>query len=463
MIAGDKVVTMQTRALAEYVAGLRYEDIPDDVRDRARDCIQDTVGVAVFGAPLPWSRIVADYARHNGGGGGSGACTILGAAGAKVSAPMAALANGAAAHAFEMDCLRKPSAGVHPGGLVPPALAVAEERGASGRDLIAAFVAGMEAATRIGLATRHSSEEKGFHNPGLTGVFGGLVAAGKLLGLDAGQMTNAFGIGGSLCSGLLEFAKSGAGGMVKRLHLGRAAEGGVLAASLAQGGFEGPPTVLEGRYGFLNAFAENAAPDMLTDGLGTTWETRTICFKRSACHATAQGPVQAMDDLRAEEGFGPEDVAEIELATSKKVLANHDIRTPADVMAAQYSVPYSLALSFFGDAVDPHTFLEADLTDPAVLDLCARIDLSFFEETAKPGQNWACRMTVRLKDGRTFERTVTDFRGSPTMPATPAEFDAKFGAATKGLGAEKSARLLDGLRRLEAQENLSGLLALAAG
>jgi 2-methylcitrate dehydratase PrpD len=361
-----------------------------------------------------------------------------------------------------MDCLRKPSAGVHPGGLVPPALAVAEEQGASGRDLIAAFVAAMEVTTRIGLATRHSSEEKGFHNPGLTGVFGGLVAAGKLLGLDAGQMLNAFGVGGSLCSGLMEFAKSGAGGMVKRLHLGRAAEGGVLAASLAKGGFEGPPTVLEGTYGFLYAFAEGALPEKLTENLGTTWETRTICFKRCACHATAQGPVQAMDDLRAEEGFGPDDVASIDLATSRKVLANHDIRTPADVMGAQYSVPYSLALSFFGEAVDPHTFLEADLMNPAVLDLCGRIELAYFDETAKPGQNWACRMAVRLKDGRRFERTVTDFRGSPTMPMTPAEFDAKFSAATRGLGAERSGRLLDGLHRLDDQQDIGELLALSA-
>jgi 2-methylcitrate dehydratase PrpD len=219
---------------------------------------------------------------------------------------------------------------------------------------------------------------------------------------------------------------------------------------------------LEGRFGFLTAFADNALPEKLNENLGTTWETRTICFKRSACHATAQGPIQAMDDLRSEAGFGPDDVAEIVLGTSRKVLANHDIRAPADVMGAQYSVPYSLALSFFHNAVDPYSFLKADLSDRAVLDLCARIRLDFFDETTKPGQNWACRLAVRLKDGRTFDRTVTDFRGTPTLPMTPAEFDAKFGAATRALGPEKSARLLDGLHRLEEQESLSDLLALAS-
>jgi 2-methylcitrate dehydratase PrpD len=450
---------MHTKVLAEFAAGLRYEDIPEDVRVRARDCIKDTVGVAVFGARLPWSKMVADYARRNGAGG---ACRILGMPGAKVSAPMAALANGASVHAFEMDCLRKPSAGVHPGGLVPAALAVAEAEGAGGRALITAFVAAMEVTTRIGLATRHSSEEKGFHNPGITGVFGSLTAAGSLLGFDAARMTNAFGIGGSLCSGLMEFAKSGSGGMVKRLHIGRAAEGGVLAASLAAEGFEGPPTVLEGRFGFLTAFADNAAPEMLTRELGTTWDTRTICFKRYACHATAQTPVQGLEDLRKEAGFAAEDVVEIVLGTSKRVLANHDIRKPADVMGAQYSVPFSIALSFFRDPMDPRSFLDMNLADPAVNDLCGKIRLEHFDESAKPGHAWDCRVRVRLKDGRTLERTLTDFRGSPTTPMSPEEFDGKFRAATRDLGRDASARLLAGLSRVEEQPSVADLLKLTA-
>lgn len=451
---------MQTKQLAAFAAGLRYEDIPEDVREKARECIQDTVGVTVFGSALPWSRIVIEHARRTGAGGRS---TILGSAGPKVSAPMAALANGTALHAFEMDSLRKPGTGVHPGGLVPPALAVAEEEGASGRDLIVAFVAAMEVTTRIGLATRHASEAKGFHAPGLTGVLGGTVGVGRLMGLDAARMTNALGIGGSLCSGLLEFAKSGSGGMVKRLHLGRAAEGAVTAASLARDGFEGPATVLEGEYGFLNAFAtaDAEAVEKLTAALGTTWETRTICFKRCACHATAQGPIQALEDMRAEHGFSAADVEAIELGTSKKVLANHDIREPADRMAAQYSVPYSVALSFFHDAMDPRSFLTADLDDAKVLEFCRRITLSYFDETEKPGQSWACRISVRLKDGRTLEATQTDVRGSSTMPMAPEEFDAKFRAATRALGPDKTDALLDGLHGLEAQTDLPALLERA--
>ena len=143
-----------------------------------------------------------------------------------MQAPAAALANGALAHAFELDSLTRPGAGAHPGATVlPPALAVAQQGARGGKDLIAAFVAGNEVMIRIGRATGHTNEARGFHAPGTTGPFGAAVACGHLLGLDAAAMTNAIGIAGSLAGGLLEFAR-GDGGIVKRLHLGRASEAG---------------------------------------------------------------------------------------------------------------------------------------------------------------------------------------------------------------------------------------------
>ena len=231
---------------------MRYEDLPAEVIGCARDCIIDTVAACICGSALPWSRIVIDYAERTGPGGTS---RILGR-GSAVQAPSAALANGALAHAFELDALTRPGAGAHPGATVlPPALAVAQQAGvnATGRALIAAFVAGNEVMIRIGRATGHTNEARGFHAPGTTGPFGAAVACGHLLGLDAGRMANALGLAGSLAGGLLEFAK-GDGGMVKRLHLGRASEAGVLAASLAAAGFTGPRTVLEGEFGFLRVF-----------------------------------------------------------------------------------------------------------------------------------------------------------------------------------------------------------------
>src|SRR6202021_169256 len=236
-------VAHETVRLAEYAAKLRYEDIPADVIERARNTIIDTVGTVVFGYDLPWSQMIVAQARRAGPGGKS---RILGLGGPLVQAPAAAFANGALAHAFELDNLTSPGAGVHPGAtLLAPALAVAQERGFSGRELLTAFVAGAEVMIRIGRATRHTTEQRGFHAPGTTGPFGGAVAVGKLCGFDAAKMTNALGIAGSLACGLMEFARSGTGAMVKRLHLGRAAESGVLAAGLAADGFTGPVSVIE--------------------------------------------------------------------------------------------------------------------------------------------------------------------------------------------------------------------------
>src|SRR5207245_6391518 len=140
-------------------------------------------------------------------------------------------------HGFEFDTLRKPGTGVHPGATVAlPALAMAQAVEGSGADLIAAIVAGIEVMFRVGAATLHSPEKVGFHAPGLTGPFGSAAACASLMRLSPQQTANAFGIAGSLAGGLLAFAKAGSGGMVKRLHLGRAAEGGVTAARLAQRG-----------------------------------------------------------------------------------------------------------------------------------------------------------------------------------------------------------------------------------
>ena len=168
----------ETVELARYAAALRYEDLPREVVACAKDAIIDTVEACICGSALPWSRIVINYAVRTGPGG---AARILGR-GTAVQAPAAALANGALAHAFELDSLTRPGAGAHPGATVlPPALAIAQQQGGiGGRSLIAAFVAGNEIMIRIGRATGHTNEARGFHAPGTTGPFGAAVACAHL-------------------------------------------------------------------------------------------------------------------------------------------------------------------------------------------------------------------------------------------------------------------------------------------
>ena len=431
----------ETVTLARYAAGLRYEDLPAKVVACAKNAIADTVAACICGSGLPWSRIVIDYAERTGPGG---PCRILGR-GTAVQAPSAALANGALAHAFELDSLTRPGAGAHPGATVlPPALAVAQEAGASGKALIAAFVAGNEAMIRIGRATGHTNEGRGFHAPGNTGPFGAAVACGHLLGLDAGKMTNVIGIAGSLAGGLLEFSR-GDGGMVKRLHLGRASEAGVLAASLAAGGFNGPRTVLEGKFGFLRVFCTEFDESLLTKGLGEEFVVLSTVLKRYPLHATAHAPVKAVRELAAAHGFGGADVDGITVGGNARMLERHNIAEPADLMLAQYSIPFCVALALYREARDPESFDERALADPAIRGLCRRV-------TMVPEAGGRAVVTVVLKDGRRFEAAAEGGM------LEPGELDDKFTRLTRGtIGEAAGTALLGRLRRLEDETSVDWL------
>jgi 2-methylcitrate dehydratase PrpD len=390
-------MAQETVQLARYAAGLRYENLPPAVVAQAKEIIADTVAACICGADMPWSRIVIDYAERTGPGGAS---RILGR-GTQVQAPAAALANGALAHAFELDSLTRPGAGAHPGATVlPPALAIAQQVGASGKELIAAVIAGNEVMIRIGRATGHTNEARGFHAPGTTGPFGAAVACGLLLGLDERGMTNALGIAGSLAGGLLEFAR-GDGGMVKRLHLGRASEAGVMAASLAAGGFEGPRTVIEGEFGFLRVFCTEWDETHLTRGLGSDFVTMSAVLKRYPCHATAHAPVRAVRDLQAAHKFAGGDVAAITVTATRRMIERHNILEPPDLMLAQYSIPFCVALALFREARDPGSYDETALADPQIRALTRKVKLVL---DAGDGHAAGSQVTVTLADGRTFER-----------------------------------------------------------
>jgi 2-methylcitrate dehydratase PrpD len=436
----------ETIRLAQYAAGLRYDDLPEEVVVRAKEVIIDTVAAAICGADLPWSRIVTAYARRIGPGGSS---YILGAGAPSVQAPAAALANGALAHGFELDSLTRPGAGVHPGATaLPPALAVAQQQGAGGRALITALVAGNEVMIRIGRATGHTNEARGFHAPGTTGPFGAAVAAGHLLRLDAAAMANALGIAGSLSSGLLEFAR-GDGGMVKRLHLGRASEAGVLAAALAHDGFTGPRTVLEGEFGFLRVFCTRWEEAELTRQLGDDFLLLTAVLKRYPCHATAHAAVRAVRELAAEHGFAAGEVEQITITGSSRMVERHNILEPADLMLAQYSIPFSVALALCREARDPESWDATALDDPAIRALCRRVRL--VPEVQGEHGGMASTVTIALAGGRRLERRAEDGM------LGPGELKDKFTRLTRHALGTRTSALYERLQHLESEDDLDWL------
>lgn len=237
--------------------------------------------------------------------------------------------------------------------------------------------------------------------------------------------------------------------MVKRLHMGRACEAGVLAARLAADGYSGPETILEGRFGFLETYCRDADATRLTADLGSNWETLRICMKRYACHVTPQAAMQTLRALMAAHGFGGGDVAELALGMSEKAASHHDIRDPGDIMTAQYSVPFCVALSLYRDPEDPRAFDQSALQDAAIAGLCRRIAL-----TAEPDlpSAWSARIALTLRDGRRIDALARDYTGMPQTPMTPSEMRRRFLLLTEEtLGRRAAADWYDSLMQLPAQ------------
>jgi 2-methylcitrate dehydratase PrpD len=447
-----------TQKLARFAVDLQYRQIPPAVIERAKACMLDTLAVSLYGSTKPWSKTVSEFVLA---AGAKGRATVFGS---RQTAPAerAALANGTMAHAFELDNVRQPGAGVHPGATgFLPAFAAAEEVGAAGKALLTAFVAGCEVMSRIGVAAGNSVEHRGFHAPGLTGTFGAAVAAGKLFGLNEKKLVNALGIAGSYSGGLIEFSRCREGAMVKRLHLGKAAEGGVTAAQLARRGFAGPESVLEGKFGFCQSFSESPKLDALTHRLGRLWESMNICIKRCAVHINAHAPIEALQKLQTELQFKPEEIRAIEIGGIEKLVTHHANYRPADLMMAQYSIPFCVALSVYFDPTDPGHFDEGKLKDKKILALMRKVSLKVDHEIEAKGWDRAARLTVDLgKKGR-HSKLVIHFKGTPGNPMTAGEVEEKTRKLSRGiLPSDQCTRLVDTVAKLEKLADVSELGAL---
>lgn len=442
-------LSRETLQLVEYAAGLRYEDIPGAAIQAAKNTICDGIGACLFGFRLPWSGIIYRYAESLGAGGRS---SVLGSGSAKLRAPFAALVNGALAHSFELDGAMRPGVGAHPYATIfPAALAVGQDNGNSGKELLTAFVAASEVMIRIGRATMRSNERRGFHAPGTTGPFGAAIAAALLRKLDLERLSNAVGIAGSLPSGLLQFSAAKKGGMVKRLHFGRAAESGVMAATLAADGFDGPHDVLEGKLGFLRAYCDEVDLEELTRGLGKTFLTEAIYMKRFACHGSAQNALQALTGMMREHAIAADDIEAIEVTATHELVERHGNREPTEAAVAQYSVPFSVALGCVRDARDPRDFDDSALTDPKIRAMLARIRYVADETLTDPTTS---DVTITLKNGAVHKRTAPAVPNSPSHRATRDEVREKYSILTRDLPRGRMDDVFERVQELEKQPDL---------
>lgn len=448
-----------TRILADFASGLQYDAIPQAVIGRMKTSLIDSIGCCLFGISLPWTRHVLAMAREDGC---LPAAAIFGT-GERTSPGNAALVNATAGHAFELDDIHKESI-VHPGSLALPAIAaLAGQAGRrSGRDWLAALTAGYEIGTRVGNAATMQLFFRGFHPQGTSGCFVAAAAAARMLELDAGQTLHAFGIAGSQAAGLMA-AQEGA--MVKRLHAGRAAQGGVMAALLARRGFTGITNVLEAGYGgYLGSYSSAPDAGRLTDGLGIDWEAGKVGYKPYASVTSIHAAQDALRAICREDGLMADDIARIRVGVSTMTHVHCAWPYRAQgVTAAQMNLFYGLAaIAVDGDAFVAQ-YREDRLGDPRLLALIGRMEAHADPEidAMGPAYRHAARVEVHTRDGAMRRRDILQRRGSPENPLSHDEVVAKFHLiATEVISDARARDIVSQVEALDDMPDAAALLTL---
>lgn len=447
--------------LAAFAHGLTAAHIPAAVRDNVALRVLDTLGCALAATDADWAHAVLASVSPWGQGGRS---TVAGRA-ERLAAPMAALANGTLAHGLDFDDTHAPSITHASAVVLPAALALAEERGLTGSELIAAAVAGYETITRLGMAAPGAFHARGWHATPACGAFAAALAAGRCLDLAEDALASAVGIAASCASGLLEFLEDGSS--VKRMHPGWAAHAGVLAAGFAGGGMTGPRTGLEGRFGFFRA-ALGEAPDLapLLGTLGTRWETLEIGFKPYPCCHYNHAYVDAARRLREAHHLDAGAIASVVCRVPagevpivcEPAAAKAAPRTDYD---AKFSLPFSVAAALIEGQVSVSTFSAARLVDPALLRLAARVTYSVDSDSPFP-RTFPGHVIVRLEDGRTFEAREASNRGGPDAPLPLAAIVEKFrDNAVRALPERRVRALEKSALGLEGLDDVRALMTLA--
>lgn len=406
--------------LAAFAATLGFVDIPAPVLRRTEDLFLDWTGSTLAGRSARAVQAIEAYARSMGPA--DGAAEVLTTR--RLTSPhFAAMVNAAASHVVEQDDVHNGSV-FHPAAVVfPPALAVAQSVGASGREFLAAVVAGYEVGIRVGEFLGRS-HYRIFHTTATAGTLAAAAATGRLLRLDAAQMLHAFGSAGTQAAGLWEFLRDAADS--KQLHCAHAASTGLASAYLARDGFTGARRILEGEQGLAAGMSSAADPARLTAGLGSRWATAETSFKYHASCRHTHPSADALLLLMREHRLKPDDIAAVVAHVHQgaiEVLGR--VVVPATVHQAKFSMGTVLAL------VAEHGYAGLDEFDrhflaPRVAALRDKVSMEPDPEVdgAYP-QRWIGKVTVRTADGRTLQARVDEPRGDPGNSLSRPELEDK--------------------------------------
>ncbi|MDT7951589.1 MAG: MmgE/PrpD family protein [Acetobacteraceae bacterium] len=447
--------------LAMHVAAFGPADITPRAIHLARTAIIDTLGVTLAGAVEPAAAILRDLPGVAAAGG---PCTVFGTT-LKTSLLDAAFANGVASHALDYDDFSEPMGGHQSVPLVSPLMAVAEARGLSGAQLLAAYLVGIETEIRFARAVNFVHYDKGWHPTATVGIFGTVAAVAHLVGLPEATMTTAFGIAASLASGL----KANFGTMVKPLHIGQSARNGLLAVMLAERGYDSNPLALEHPQGYLNVFngpgqfdarllfADWASPlEILSSSMG---------LKQYPCCGSTHPAIAAMLALREQEGIRADDVAAIEVMPHGRRLRHTDNPNPTTPLQAKFSVQYVVARALLDGAVRLGHFEGDAPVDPAIRALLAKTVATAHPDMEDDSEHqFSAEVRVRLTDGRTVSRRVDNLVGrGGDQPISSQELWGKFSdCGARSLLPDTLRPLFDRLQQLEEIADIRELTELLA-
>jgi aconitate decarboxylase len=445
---GDNV---HTRKIAEFVSGLSYEAIPADVRERIKLLILDSLGCAVYGADLEWSRILqtsleaVDATRTTSVWG-----TRL-----TLSSPHAALINGTQVQGFELDDVHRQGV-LHVGAVTLPALiAVAESHaGLSGREFLTAAVAGYEIGPRVGKCMGQEHIGQGWHSGATVGVYSAAAGAARGLSLSAEETVHALGIAGTQSAGLMA-AQYGA--MVKRMHAGRAAQSGLYGALLAKNGFTGIVNVFEAPYGgFCTTFSRSQDRFNLAElsaGLGERFETMRISLKFYSCVGSNHTALDAIRDIRRRRPFTLDELDKV-VVHGSRVTVDHVgwPYRPEGLTSAQLNLPFCVATLLLEGDVFVEQFTPKAVDDPVRIALSRKVEVLHDPAITAQGSAFRHKVSVdiHLRDGSLESETREAPRGSEQSFATPGEIVEKFRKLTRhAMSATRQAALVDAVLDLD--------------
>ena len=435
-----------TEALAEFAATLTFDQIPAEAKTVARHCLMDMVGVALAGKSEPLSEMLAAQIADEGG---AEHATLLGLGG-KTSANQAALYNGSAAHALDYDDVLGVFTGHPTVAVMPAVLALAERHGKDGKAVITAFVAGVEVLARIGAMMSKGHYMRGWHSTGTIGAIGAAAGCANLLGLDAEATNRAMGIAASEAAGL----KSNFGTMTKPLHAGKAAQNGLMAATLAARGFTARENTLDIKQGFGDTMAEGELDiERAMERIGELFHTPDVLFKyHPACYGV-HAPTEAALRLRLQEGFDPALVEKIEISVPQNCIGMCDIAEPTSGLEAKFSLAHNVALGLLDKADGSlELYMDDSYEVPGAADLRKKAVVE-----GKPEFNsFYSEVTVHQRDGRVLRQEFDIGKPMRDLGEQEAKLAKKFRALAKPLvGDGEAEAIVAAIAGLENQTNMS--------